>query len=31
LIQSRRTASTLEVLRWLHRYGIGSRAIALME
>lgn len=30
-IQARRTASTLAVLRWLRRYGIGPRAIALME
>ena len=30
-IQSRRTASTRDVLRWLRRYGIGPRAIALME
>ncbi|MCC6175092.1 MAG: glycosyltransferase family 2 protein [Chloroflexi bacterium] len=30
-IQSRRTASTVEVMRWLTRYGISARAIALME
>ena len=30
-IQARRTASVWQVGRWLIRYGIGARAIALME
>lgn len=30
-IQRRRIASTRDVVRWLHRYGIGPRAIALLE
>jgi GT2 family glycosyltransferase len=30
-IQERRTASTLEVLGWLRRFGIGARHIALLD
>jgi hypothetical protein len=30
-IQSRRTVSTFEVWRWLRRYGVSARRIALLE